>query len=77
MCEAVVFVARPRHTDRRRLVLARDLLTRAAARVIGVVSIGQSLGTGYGSYYGYATTGNGAGGAGAAPAKAPATRREA
>jgi len=55
MCETVVFVARPRHTDRRRLVLARDLLARADAHIAGVVLIGSAVpGGNYGAYYGYA-----------------------
>jgi Mrp family chromosome partitioning ATPase len=54
MSETVVFVARPRHTDRRRLILARDLLLRAGVRIAGIVLVGQSLPGAYGGYYGYA-----------------------
>ena len=44
MCDQVVFVARPRHTDRRRLKLARDLLDRAGARPVGMVLVGKETG---------------------------------
>jgi Mrp family chromosome partitioning ATPase len=53
MCETVVFVARPRHTDRRRLATARDLLARAGARVAGLVLVGQPLPKSYGGYHSY------------------------
>jgi Mrp family chromosome partitioning ATPase/carbon monoxide dehydrogenase subunit G len=57
MSETVVFVARPRHTDRRRLILARDLMHRAGVRVAGLVLVGQALpGGGYGGYHGYTET---------------------
>ena len=55
MAETVVFVARPRHTDRRRMILARDLLSRAGVRVAGLVLMGQSLPrASYGGYHSYA-----------------------
>lgn len=44
LCDQVVFVARPRHTDRRRLVLARDLLARAGAVPVGMVLVGKETG---------------------------------
>jgi len=44
MCDQVVFVARPRHTDRRRLLLARDLLDRAGIRPLGLVLVGRETG---------------------------------
>jgi Mrp family chromosome partitioning ATPase len=51
----VLFVARPRHTDRRRLELARDLLRRAGAKVLGLVLIGKGVGPSRHSQgYGYA-----------------------
>ncbi len=56
IADAVVFVARPRHTDRRRLLRARDLLARAGVRIAGLVLVGQSAPGGYGGYYGYVDT---------------------
>ncbi|HUA45086.1 MAG TPA: Wzz/FepE/Etk N-terminal domain-containing protein [Solirubrobacteraceae bacterium] len=56
MCDQVVVVARPRHTDRRRLRTARDLLVRAHAATVGLVLVGEdstTLGSEYG--YGYST----------------------
>ena len=44
MCDQIVFVARPRHTDRRRLTLARDLLDRAGLRPVGMVLVGRETG---------------------------------
>jgi Mrp family chromosome partitioning ATPase len=52
MCDTVLFVARPRHTDRRRLILAHDLLTRAGVRTAGIVVVGKSMANNYGAYYG-------------------------
>ncbi len=43
-CDQILMVARPRHTDRRRLSLARDLLERAGLRPAGLVLIGKELG---------------------------------
>ncbi len=64
MCDDVIFVAHPRRTDRRRLVLARDLLQRAGKQPIGLVLVGESgLPRGHESYA-YAMSpmeGNGAG----------------
>jgi Mrp family chromosome partitioning ATPase/capsular polysaccharide biosynthesis protein len=53
MCDQVVFVARPRLTDRRRLLLARDLLDRAGARPVGMVLVGKETGLPKGDH-GYA-----------------------
>jgi Mrp family chromosome partitioning ATPase/capsular polysaccharide biosynthesis protein len=52
MCDQVLFVARPRHTDRRRLVLARDLLRRAGIPPVGIVLVGKETGLpkGHNSY---------------------------
>ena len=51
MCDDVIFVAHPRRTDRRRLVLARDLLQRAGKQPIGLVLVGESgLPRGHESY---------------------------
>jgi Mrp family chromosome partitioning ATPase/capsular polysaccharide biosynthesis protein len=44
LCDQVVFVVRTRHTDRRRLQLARDLLARAGAPLSGLVLIGREEG---------------------------------
>ena len=57
LCAPIVFAVRPRHTDRRRLVIARDLLSRAGARNPGLVIIGDSLARAYGGYYGEAHPG--------------------
>ncbi|MHB8658213.1 MAG: oligosaccharide flippase family protein [Solirubrobacteraceae bacterium] len=54
MCETVLFVGRPRHTDRRRLALARDLLSRAGARVAGLVLTGTGTARSSSGYYDYA-----------------------
>jgi len=60
ICDQVVFVARPRHTDRRRLMLARELLERADAPMAGMVLVGRETGMPRGYYsYGYGTTPNG------------------
>jgi Mrp family chromosome partitioning ATPase len=53
--DAVVVVVRPRHTDRSRLMLARDRLLRAHANLVGTVLVGQSVGKLSSTYYGYAT----------------------
>ena len=56
ICDQVLFVARPRHTDRRRLTLARELLERADAPTVGMVLVGQDAGTPASEYsYGYST----------------------
>lgn len=44
ICDQIVFVARPRHTDRRRLILARDLLDRAGYTPVGIVLVGKETG---------------------------------
>lgn len=49
-CDQVVFVARPRRTDRRRLTLARDLLERVGAPPVGLVLVGKETGLPRGSY---------------------------
>jgi Mrp family chromosome partitioning ATPase len=60
ICDEVLFVARPRHTDRRRLILARELLERADAQMAGMVLIGRETGLPGASYgYGYSTNFNG------------------
>jgi Mrp family chromosome partitioning ATPase/capsular polysaccharide biosynthesis protein len=53
--DQVVVVARPRHTDRRRLRMARDLLERAHAPTVGMVLVAEdeSVSSDYG--YGYST----------------------
>lgn len=53
LCDLVVFVSRPRHTDRRRVILARDLLTRVNARMAGMVLVGRDTGNISGGDYGY------------------------
>jgi Mrp family chromosome partitioning ATPase/capsular polysaccharide biosynthesis protein len=54
ICDQLVFVARPRHTDRRRLILARDLLERAGHSPVGMVLVGRETGLPRGDYgYGY------------------------
>ncbi len=40
--DQVVLTVRPGHTDRRRLILANDLLVRAGAPVVGMVAVAQS-----------------------------------
>jgi hypothetical protein len=53
-------VARPRHTDRRRLMLARDLLHRADAPLAGMVLVDRDAGGPRGYYsYGYSSSPNG------------------
>lgn len=55
MCDQVIVVARPRHTDRRRLRLTRDLLERAHAPTVGMVLVGEDANvTGKNYGYGYA-----------------------
>jgi Mrp family chromosome partitioning ATPase len=57
ICDEVLVVARPRHTDRRRLILTRELLERANARPIGMVLIGQDAEMPSAHYgYGYSTS---------------------
>jgi Mrp family chromosome partitioning ATPase len=51
MCDQVVVVVRPRHTERRRISVARDLLERANAPTVGMVVVGEEAGGG--GYYGY------------------------
>ena len=56
VCDQVVLVARPRHTDRRRLRVARDLLERAHAPTVGMVLVGEESSMVGGDYgYGYST----------------------
>ena len=60
MCDQVVVIVRPRHTERRRIGLARDLLERANAPTIGIVVVGEDAGSGSGYYgYGYSPALNG------------------
>jgi Mrp family chromosome partitioning ATPase/capsular polysaccharide biosynthesis protein len=59
ICDQVVVAVRPGHTERQRLILARDLLARAQAPVVGVVIVAQNAATatyGYGYGYSYAAT---------------------
>jgi Mrp family chromosome partitioning ATPase len=68
ICDQVVFVTRPRHTDRRRLILARDLLERADAPLGGLVVVGEDGGIRSGKYaYGYGHAPNGLFGEGNEP----------
>jgi Mrp family chromosome partitioning ATPase len=55
MCDQVIVVSRPRHTDRRRLRMTRELLERAHAPTVGMVLVAEdsSLTGSYG--YGYST----------------------
>ncbi|HEX4672103.1 MAG TPA: P-loop NTPase [Solirubrobacteraceae bacterium] len=56
VCDQVVVVARPRHTDRRRLRMARDLLDRAHAPTVGMVLVAEDASMVGGDYgYGYST----------------------
>ena len=56
VCDQVVVVVRPRHTDRRRLRTARDLLERAHAPTVGMVLVGEDSSMVGGDYgYGYST----------------------
>jgi Mrp family chromosome partitioning ATPase len=57
ICDQIVFVARPRQTDRRRLIMARDLLDRAGFSPVGMVLVGKETGLPKGDQgYGYAMT---------------------
>jgi Mrp family chromosome partitioning ATPase/capsular polysaccharide biosynthesis protein len=67
ICDQVVLTVRPGHTDRRRLVIANDLLVRAGAPVVGVVAVAQSTartddayGYAYGTALGATSTGEAA-----------------
>lgn len=53
LCDLVVFVSRPHHTDRRRVILARDLLNRVDARMAGLVLVGRDTGNISGGDYAY------------------------
>ena len=50
LCHSVVFVARLRHTDRRQLTRARDLLLRVGARPDGLIIVGGQIAQSYGGY---------------------------
>jgi Mrp family chromosome partitioning ATPase len=52
-CDEVLVVVRPGHTDRARLILARDVLARIDVIPAGTVLIGQRGTTMSGRYYGY------------------------
>jgi Mrp family chromosome partitioning ATPase/capsular polysaccharide biosynthesis protein len=52
VCDGVVFVVRPGHTERSKLIAARDLLERVHAPMVGMVLIGEGVPSA-GSYYGY------------------------
>lgn len=58
VCDQVIVVVRPGHTDRQRLVLTNDLLARANAPVVGVVLVGGTakLDDTYAYAYGYGYT---------------------
>lgn len=61
-CDQVVIAVRPGRTDRDRLVVARDLLTRAGAPVVGLVVTQSTIKTdtyGYGYGYSYGLAGGG------------------
>jgi Mrp family chromosome partitioning ATPase len=58
LCDQVVFVVRPRHTDRKQLEIARDRLERAGAVSVGLVLVGQDEAA-MGGYYEYRATGDG------------------
>lgn len=55
LSDQVIVAVRPGHTDRQRLILARDLLARADAPVVGVVVIGHTTpkSDNVYDYYGY------------------------
>jgi Mrp family chromosome partitioning ATPase/capsular polysaccharide biosynthesis protein len=58
LCDQVVMAVRPRHTNRQLLVLARDMLMRSEAPLVGVVvvaehAVTQDDGHAYGYSYGY------------------------
>jgi Mrp family chromosome partitioning ATPase/capsular polysaccharide biosynthesis protein len=56
LCDQVVLVGRPGHTDRRRLRVARDMLARAHARTVGLVLVGDEWAPSGNEYgYGYST----------------------
>jgi Mrp family chromosome partitioning ATPase len=57
MCEQLVFAVRLRHTDRRRLATARDLLSRAGAVPAGLVVVGGPGAPADSGYYSYADVG--------------------
>lgn len=62
LCDQVIVAVRPRHTDRQLLVLARDMLTRAGAPLVGVVVVAEGTATpdnaqAYGYAYGYGASG--------------------
>jgi Mrp family chromosome partitioning ATPase len=54
VADQLIFVCRPRHTDRRRLAYARDLLMRSGNAPVGMVLVGHEVGLGKGDEsYGY------------------------
>lgn len=53
--DQVVFVARPRHTDRAKVLIARNLLARAGTTPVGMVLVGQTIAGASRSPYGYAS----------------------
>ncbi len=58
LCDQVIVAVRPRHTDRQLLVLARNLLARSNAPLVGVVVVAESTRTpddaqAYGYAHGY------------------------
>ena len=52
-CDEVLFVARPGHTDRSRLIAARDVLQRIDVTPVGTVLVGLRRKAVSGTYYGY------------------------
>ena len=52
-CDEVLVVVRPGHTDRSRLIVARDMLQRIDVTPAGTVLVGQRSKTMSGRYYGY------------------------
>jgi len=52
-CDGVVMVVRPGHTDRSKLVLARNLLARVEATPLGTVLVGRRKARISDKYYGY------------------------
>lgn len=53
LCDAVIVVVRPRHSDRSRLALVRGLLARSEATRVGCVLVGAQIARQSGGYYGY------------------------
>lgn len=56
-CDRTVFVVRPRHTDRARFILTRDVLARTGITPVGIVVIGQRIAGSSQRYDAYKYTG--------------------